>query len=60
VDDLAAALKDAGRLATFHQYAGTGHWFFEPDRADAYQPEAAALAWARTLAFLRDAALGPV
>ena len=47
-----AALRKAGRPFTFHLYPGTGHWFFEPDRTDAYKPAAAALAWDRTLAFL--------
>jgi carboxymethylenebutenolidase len=50
---LEAALGNAGRPATFHQYASTGHWFFEPDRPDAYDEAAASLAWERTLAFLR-------
>lgn len=54
VDRLEAALGQAGRPVTFHQYPGTGHWFFEPDRTDAFDPEAASLAWDRTLAFLRD------
>ena len=27
-------------------------WFFEPDRTEAYNPEAASLAWERTVAFL--------
>jgi carboxymethylenebutenolidase len=53
VDELEHSLKQAGRSVTFYQYAGTGHWFFEPDRMDAYQPEAATLAWERTLAFLQ-------
>jgi carboxymethylenebutenolidase len=47
-------LRAANRPATFHTYAGTGHWFFEKDRADAYNPQAARLAWQRTMAFLRD------
>lgn len=46
------ALRQAGREVTFHQYPGTGHWFFEPDREDAYNQAAAELAWERTLTFL--------
>jgi carboxymethylenebutenolidase len=53
VDNLEARLKDAGRPVTFHIYPGTGHWFFEPDRTDAYNEKAAGLAWDRTLAFLK-------
>jgi carboxymethylenebutenolidase len=54
VDDLESSLKRAGRPVTFYHYSGTGHWFFEPDRTQAYNPAAASLAWDRTLAFLRD------
>jgi len=35
-----------------HTYPDTGHWFFEDDRADAFEPQASALAWTRTLDFL--------
>jgi len=52
------ALKAAGRPVTFYRYPGTGHWFFEPDRRQAYNEEAANLAWDRTLAFLRDTFAG--
>lgn len=52
------ALKAAGRPVTFYHYPGTGHWFFEPDRRQAYNEEAANLAWDRTLAFLRDTFVG--
>ena len=52
VDALEAALRHAGRPVTFHRYAGTGHWFFEPDRAQAFNQAAASLAWDRTVAFL--------
>jgi carboxymethylenebutenolidase len=44
-------LRDAGRDVTIHTYPGTGHWFAEPSR-NAYRPEAADLAFARTVAFL--------
>ena len=58
VDDLEASLKRAGRPVTFYRYSGTGHWFYEPDRAQAYNPAAASLAWDRTLAFLKDSFAG--
>jgi carboxymethylenebutenolidase len=58
VDSLEAALKSAGRSVTFYQYSDTGHWFFEPDREQAYHPAAARLAWERTLAFLNRAPAG--
>lgn len=47
-----SALKKAGREVTFYFYPGTGHWFSEDDRPDAYRPQAAELAWTRTLEFL--------
>jgi carboxymethylenebutenolidase len=53
VDDLEESLRRAGRPVTFYRYPGTGHWFFEPDRSQAYNQAAASLAWDRTLAFLR-------
>lgn len=53
VDNLEESLKCAGRPVTFYRYSGTGHWFFEPDRAQAYNQVAASLAWDQTLAFLR-------
>lgn len=53
VDSLEAELKQVGRPVTFHRYPGTGHWFFEPDRPQAYDQEAANLAWERTLTFLK-------
>lgn len=45
-------LQAAGRSAEFHRYPGTGHWFVEPDRPEAYRQDAAELAWRRTLDFL--------
>ncbi|HET8579943.1 MAG TPA: dienelactone hydrolase family protein [Nitrospiraceae bacterium] len=53
VDELEESLRRAGRPVTFYRYGGTGHWFFEPDRLQAYNQAAATLAWDRTLAFLR-------
>ena len=53
VDNLEESLRRAGRPVTFYRYPGTGHWFFEPDRSQAYNQAAASLAWDRTLAFLR-------
>jgi carboxymethylenebutenolidase len=46
------SIRAAGRPVTVHTYEGTGHWFFEPDRPDAYNGPAAKLAWERTAAFL--------
>lgn len=48
-----ADMRAAGREVTFHLYDGAGHWFFEENRPDAYDPAAARLSWERTLAFLR-------
>lgn len=49
-----AEIHKAGREAAYHFYPDTGHWFFEPNRPDAYRPEAAQLAWTRTLTFLQE------
>jgi carboxymethylenebutenolidase len=54
VNALEQALRDAGRPVDFYHYSNTGHWFAEPDRWQAYNKEAAELAWERTLAFLRQ------
>jgi carboxymethylenebutenolidase len=47
------AMREAGREVTLHTYPGTDHWFFEQNRPE-YKAPAAALAWHRTLEFLRD------
>jgi carboxymethylenebutenolidase len=57
VQALEASLRSAGRPVTFYTYPGTGHWFFEPDVTQAYNPAAASLAWQRTLDFLRENSL---
>ncbi|MGH9174046.1 MAG: dienelactone hydrolase family protein, partial [Vicinamibacterales bacterium] len=54
VNWLEGELRAAGHEVTFHWYEGAGHWFFEDNRPDAYHPDAARLAWERTLTFLRD------
>ena len=53
VGALEEKIRAAGREVTFHLYPGTGHWFFEPNQPDAYDVQAAALAWQRTLDFLK-------
>jgi carboxymethylenebutenolidase len=54
VKEFEETIRAAGRTVTFHTYPKTKHWFFEPDRPDAYHAAAAALAWERTLAFLHQ------
>jgi len=49
-----AQLKAADREVTFHFYPGVGHWFMEDNRPGVYNPEAAQLAWDRTIKFLHD------
>lgn len=46
-------LTKGGRPFSFYTYDGTGHWFVEPDRKDAYKKVAAELAWKRTFDFLK-------
>jgi carboxymethylenebutenolidase len=45
-------MRNAGLKTNFHIYPQMPHWFFEDDRPE-YNPEAAELAWTRTLEFLR-------
>jgi carboxymethylenebutenolidase len=46
-------MQKAGVKTTFHIYSGMPHWFFENDRPE-FIPEAAELAWTRTVEFLRS------
>lgn len=50
---LESTLRDLGKDATIEIYPGTDHAFFNDARPEVYDPEAAALAWGRTLDFLR-------
>jgi carboxymethylenebutenolidase len=47
------AIEAAGGEVTVHDYPGTHHAFFNDDRPEAYDADAAASAWARTLELLR-------
>jgi carboxymethylenebutenolidase len=55
IRELEDGFRSAGRVATIHRYPGTGHWFAEPS-LDAYRPDAADLAFRRTLDFLAESA----
>jgi carboxymethylenebutenolidase len=52
VRSMEAEMRVAGIKTTFHIYPQMPHWFFEEDRPE-FNPQAAELAWTRTLAFLR-------
>ncbi len=52
---LEAAIREGGNDdVTVHIYPGTDHAFFNDTRPEVYAAEASALAWARTLEFLRS------
>jgi carboxymethylenebutenolidase len=54
VSFLKAALAEGGNAdVTIHFYPGTEHAFFNDSRPEVFAPDEAALAWARTLEFLR-------
>jgi carboxymethylenebutenolidase len=54
VEELRTILARAGKTFEIKAYPGAGHAFFNDTRADAYRPEAAADAWPRAIAFLRQ------
>jgi carboxymethylenebutenolidase len=54
VRELEAKLKRLGKPAEIHVYQGTNHAFFNDTRPEVYNREAAADAWQRTIAFLRQ------
>lgn len=51
---LEALLRGMGRDASFRVYPGTEHAFFNDDRPESYNAEAADEAWERTISFLRS------
>ena len=53
VDRLAQGLKQFGKRGAVHVYPEAGHAFFNDTRPDAHHAASAALAWERTLQFLR-------
>lgn len=53
VKKLEKTLRAANRPVAFHVYEGTTHWFFEKDQKNAYNAQAAQLAWKRTADFLK-------
>ena len=53
VERMQNELRDAGVDVTFHQYPGTTHAFFNDDRPEVHDAEAAETSWRRTLEFLR-------
>jgi carboxymethylenebutenolidase len=57
VAELDETLKALGKDVDFHLYPGTEHAFFNNDRPEVYNAEAAAAAWARSVTFL-NAKLG--
>jgi carboxymethylenebutenolidase len=52
IQGMEADMRSSGLNPAFHIYPNKSHWFFENDRPE-YDPDAAELAWTRTLEFLR-------
>jgi carboxymethylenebutenolidase len=52
-DALVAELTTLGKTASFHRYPDVDHAFFNEDRPEVYDADAAGLLWDRTVAFLR-------
>lgn len=54
VKEFEEALKKAGKTADIKIYPNARHGFFNDTRPQAYNPEAAADAWSRTIKFFRE------
>jgi carboxymethylenebutenolidase len=54
IANLSSKLKSLGIKYDFHVYPGTDHAFFNDTRKEVHRPEAASLAWKRTIEFLRN------
>ena len=54
IKKLEKALRTNNRSVDFFVYPETGHWFFESDQLEAFNPYAALLAWERLLGFLKS------
>ena len=55
VADFEKTMKNMNRRVDLKEYDGAGHGFENSTNANAYRPEAAADAWARTITFLNKA-----
>lgn len=56
IAEYAEAISRAGGSVELFEYAGSVHAFFNDDRPEVYQADHAALAWQRTLEFLKRCA----
>lgn len=54
IPDFTGALDAAGKDYELHMYDGANHAFLNDTSEARYDPEAAALAWSRTVGFLKD------
>ncbi len=54
IQQAAQAIRAVGGEVTLYDYPGTGHAFFNDQRPEVYNPQAAAQAWDRTLDFFGE------
>ncbi len=53
-DELRAKLEGLGKSVEFHLYPGVDHAFFNDDRSEVYDKDAADQLWERSVGFLRE------